>query len=581
MLRPLDANPKSIEKLLANFYVVPDFQRGYVWGKKQVERFFLDLAEAHGSDSDGYFLGSVVTYPEEDGRDVIVDGQQRLTTIILLLAALRDRRRELDLSWKPAAIEGLLSHTYMTPDGDTGHRLRLQLTSGDTAKVLGSAVEGNGTSAWSRMPTSKAERRMADAFAQLSEFLLDRFGTLEELSRFQVWFVQQVSVVHIETPDFASALTIFETINDRGVALSAMDLLKNLMFKEADEEQHPTLNEKWELLVKQLVDEGERQPVRFLRYHLVATYDFDKMPATREVFTWVKANRDQLEYGKDPLNFVGRLQSSARHYTNFIAGEDATGQPCQPLKYLSLHRTSVRQHLMLLLAAAGRLSQKDFIRLAEEMERLAFVFAVTKTPWNRLEGWAPKWCQAIRKAETTQHLDEFVAAAIDPEVERLSPLVVSPLRHPDKLGKGLRRYYLARLADRFEVAARSSQIDKFFSPEVQIEHVMPQTAPTEVDEEYRALIEQVGNLTFLLDSENAAASNKPFEEKLPIYANARFEMTRAIAGTMAVGVDTRFSKMARSFPPATKWDEEEITKRTDRLLALAAETWRLPVPFTD
>ncbi|MEY2747301.1 MAG: hypothetical protein RL112_2343, partial [Planctomycetota bacterium] len=94
-----DANAQTIDTLFKSFYVIPDFQRPYVWTKKQVRELLDDIRAEHqdnGADGTHYFLGSVVVYSEEPATYSIVDGQQRLTTLFILFCALRDRIKQID-----------------------------------------------------------------------------------------------------------------------------------------------------------------------------------------------------------------------------------------------------------------------------------------------------------------------------------------------------------------------------------------------------------------------------------------------------------------------------------------------------
>lgn len=226
----IDAKVQSISKLKDYFFLVPDYQREYVWKPDdEVEQFLIDIENEYSPDAKeqrNYFLGSIIIVNNDRCFDV-VDGQQRLTTIMLSLCVFRDllKKETLNSAQKNylQIIENLL-YNFDIESGETRVRLELQYEeSHDYLTALIQEQPYNGV----RSPSIE---RMQDAYTKiLRHFQL--YAGIDELIDFAKYCLTKIELVVIESQDLSSALKIFETINQRGAGLNAMDLVKNLLFR--------------------------------------------------------------------------------------------------------------------------------------------------------------------------------------------------------------------------------------------------------------------------------------------------------------------------------------------------------------
>ena len=195
---------------------------------------------------------------------------------------------------------------------------------------------------------------------------------------FYGYLINKVKLIRIETQDVAKALKVFETINDRGVGLDSMDLLKNLLFMKAGRDEFERLKDHWKDLQDTIFAMGER-PLRFLRYFVFSRYDVETLRED-EIYGWFSGNEKTCGYADDPIGFAVKLHRSAQAYGHFLAGRNQHGNesPClQNLRLLG--GRAARQHLILLLS--GRhLPDGLFDQLAREVEDLFFVYV---SPANR------------------------------------------------------------------------------------------------------------------------------------------------------------------------------------------------------
>lgn len=266
----------AIENIFKNFYVIPPYQREYAWKKDQWENLFNDVLE----NENGYFLGSLICINKDDS-DIfeVIDGQQRLTTISILKNAILNLIKKrwtpsLDEMDKLSLLNDLNYSIYDKHSDSYKLELSIQNSNNDDYKYLCS-YENKLKNDNQIKPLNFGNRRIAKAynyfFERLNEiddennhlFSIDEvFNYLEKLN--------SSLLVRIDVKDATSAFILFESINNRGIPLTPIDLIKNLIignlekFKKIKPEK---TNEKWQSIVNNIDDYNDQ--IRFLRqfYH--------------------------------------------------------------------------------------------------------------------------------------------------------------------------------------------------------------------------------------------------------------------------------------------------------------------------
>ena len=381
----IESQDVSVGGVFQSFYAVPDYQREYVWQTTQVEQLLGDiLAEMPASPQEGspaeYFIGSIVVCANEAGVFDLIDGQQRMTTLFVTLCAIRDRLEALkDTVETP--VNGQLSSQSMDDYGNASHRYRLDLQYEDAQGVLAKLVGRE--EAGAKFTTNSAENIVC-AHATATQFLTREFGDdAGRVRAFYAYLINRVKLIRIRTDAVAKALKIFETVNDRGLSLDSMDLLKNLLFVRTKQEQFGKLKVVWDELQSELRKSGEK-PLRFLRYFIFSRFEVEQL---REdgIYDWLKRNEEKVGFGKDPIAFARELVAAAKAYTRFLGGRGEDGEERPALQSMRiLGGSAARQHLILLLAAREH-PPELFDRLAREIENLFFTFVVTREPTRDFE----------------------------------------------------------------------------------------------------------------------------------------------------------------------------------------------------
>jgi hypothetical protein len=573
----------TTKRLFDSFYVIPDFQRDFVWKRKQVVQLLVDMYGAfHAGDDDNYFVGSIVVFKTDKGSSLaVVDGQQRLATLYLLFCALRDRLKEFDPTMNVPTLDQAIASADITASGDTVMRHRVELRYKASSNVLHAIGEGQVDTL--ELDKIAPGRPLLDAYRFCKDFLFEKFGEEDQvgLKKFHAFVLSQVEMIRITSGDFHSALTIFEILNYRGVVLNAMDLLKNLLFRVSEEEQHAELVSTWDEMLGILRRGGETRPLRFLRYYLVATYDFPKMPRASELFQWVLDNDDAIGYSKNPLRFVSSLRQGALDYTNILSGLDPWEDEDIHLLGILYQKTGVSQHLPILLAGAAHLNQVRFHELAMCVESLVFAYTLAGAQWNDIEQVAPGWCLALREVQSREDFDRFLAQ-VRRRVAEVAPQARESLRQTNSIGSGLLRYTMAKLTHQVEVSCgKDDDFFKYFKKIVTIEHVLPQKpspgAAKAFNGNWEPYVYRLGNLMLLYGGPNSIARNKPFKEKVPLYEASDFELTKSLVADIRLGKQDKTSKTADryGFKPFAVWDPHAVEERETILLEIASDIWGL------
>ena len=580
----------NVEKCFEGFYVVPDYQREYVWeADTQVSQLLNDVYDAYSSDKDKeYFIGTTVVYDNHDQKELI-DGQQRTTTLFLMLCAFRDLYEKHGL--QANVISQKLQNCHLDKNGNEIYEPRLVLQYSDSEDVLGRIVRNEEI----KTLKSNSARRLVEAYSTIYSFIDNNtVNDSDELKRFFMYFFRMLKFIQILTPDINDALKIFETINDRGVGLNPMDLLKNLIFQQVERSKFDKLKDRWKVLVS-ILEQGEERPLRFLRYYIVSNHPSPNNSLSQqnkgenvvredEIYRWFTRKENEHLYSDNPDAFVEELIENARCYVNFSHGKDRDGNENIYLdNIIRLGGNAFRQHLILLLTARN-FTPEMFTFLSKSIETYLFYFLFTKEQAKIYEKQFGKWNLTLCKVQTFDDLKEWVADNIKPEVDKKESdfqIRFMNFRQGD-LQVYRVRYILAKIAqyvDNARIGVYSpTPLSVYIRSGVEIEHILPWTALPEIKEaipNYDSIKTMLGNLTLIEKSMNSVIGNKTYEEKVIDYAKCPYYITSSLAKLDIVGENSAINRVNRFLKPYERWDEVSIRDRQELLYQLALNIWTL------
>ena len=596
----------SIEEAFREcFYIVPDYQREYVWTDKEVHQLLEDIGEQIDvGTTREYFIGTVLVSPtEQQNHYEVIDGQQRLTTFFLLLCALKhlfqgEPQRQM--------ISGLISTSYVDSDGEVRTNLKLEPRYESAGEVMAKLVELDADPQVVRAGIQAAGiasfgslENLVNAYSTLYRYLKDNYDDTAKLKKYWGYLANNVVFIQIST-DVGSALKIFETINERGVGLNPMDLLKNLLFTQVKQAQFTQLKDEWKKITKPLEKEKEK-PLRFLRYFLMANYVIknergDAVVREDEIYDWfiAKGNAALCDYAGKPFEFVRKVIRNVEHYLAFANGLGNDGKPSLAMDSLKrLAGGAFSLHYVLLLAAAN-FPKPLFDHFVAQLESFLFYYIFTKTPTKDLERSFSQWADELRAiAETADstkqkvQLNAFVADRFEKNMAGKSQELGDALKRFTlySMQQYRTRYLLARLTQHVEMAFSGLKTPGSLEPftKLEIEHILPDNPKAELRATWAAensnavyddYKNRLGNLTLLEKPINIVAGNDFYKAKQAEYGKSGNYLTRSLVALTDVGQNTSISRINTKLEAFPAWNAASIERRHALLIALAQEVWK-------
>jgi hypothetical protein len=558
-LDSLDIKLEGIGHALSdNQLVVPMYQRSYAWQTEQIRALFQDIGSAIIERQDEYFLGSIVLTRKAKDILEVVDGQQRLATISIFIAAVRDYFAAKGDEDRAAEIEKNYLFSKKLRTQELLPRLRLNHIDHDfyAKRILSRATlpeRAIQPSKESHLRLEHAQKLGLERVKNITEM-----GSKPEDALFD-WleFVEKQSkVIWVKVPDEANAFTIFETLNDRGLDLAVSDLLKNYLFSLAGD-RLSEVQAKW-LSVVGLMEsiENESIVVTYIRHFWSSKYGLTR---EKELYQAIKK---KVTSKQAAIDFVTELEEGAKNYVALLNSRHEVwvryGQTArQAIDTFKLY--SIEQNRPLLLAILNRFDAAEAVKAMKMLVSLAVRHAITgKTGGGSSEsGYSEAGSKintgTVRDASALKTLLETFNPN-DDEFENafsVSTVTKSPIA----------RYYLQSLERFYLKDSQPELVPNTNQEEVNLEHILPQNPSdlwTMPADQMKKLYKRIGNLTLMSSNANSAVENAAFSEKVKTYKDSKLKLTQELF---------KFSQ----------WGENEINERQISMAKTARDIWKLKV----
>ncbi|MDQ2843949.1 MAG: DUF262 domain-containing protein [Acidobacteriota bacterium] len=556
----MEATPTQIINYFSGFKqnLVPLFQRPYTWGERQWRTLWEDVISFYGSDlsvkKSTHFMGAVVTMPARSvpvgiSKFLVIDGQQRLTTIALLLCAIRD-----ELSSSDLAPKRRIQNFYLTNDGYEGlDFFKLLPTQGD--RLLFSPLIQNSGSA---VPDSQFKKSYNFFRRRLKE--LDEEGQVIDSKQVLEIVESRLMVVMINLSDTDDPYLIFESLNFKGSPLEQADLVRNyFLMRFPVSEQQRVYDDLWLPMQNRLGP----SLTEFMRHFLGSEGEEVRKGDVYAAIKRLVADSD----AQSVRLLITRMEQLSVLYSRIAV---LTHEPNEELEkfFLRFRRLDFGTVYPLLLSLYedyldGQFTIQDFIASLRILDSYIVRRTVVGVPSNSLSGVFISLCRSKPITETPS---AWLSAELTREsknrrwpadTEFSERWVKAPL-----YGSRACQVVLECLEEHFDHHETVS------FAETSIEHVLPQTltaewqqtlgqAATSIQGEW---LHTIGNLT--ITGYNPALSNKPYVEKRAIFGLSHFELNRF-------------------FADCENWDAAQIHRRAESLFAKALEIWPHPPVAAD
>lgn len=530
---------------------VPKFQRRYSWQEEHVADYWDDIARARRTGN-AYFMGTVVLANDSAATDrkLIVDGQQRISTTAILLAAVRDRLFELTKDDAARSVESNHLSSYVLAEEATVSKLTLSPSDISTYEAI---LNGN---------LDDETGDLAAAYRQLKQ-LVDELAPDElryrELIDLVTYLDESVQVLLAVATGIGEAYVIFETLNDRGADLTTADLLKNYLFSKANPSDIGHAEEAWTRLTAQF--EKSTDFVKFLRYEYMSRCGH---VTSKNLYQAI-----QLDLGQSSSvrHYLDRVEKSLKIYLALREPDDPSWSP-QAIEVkdslLAFRRFGFESSTPLLLAAFTAWTHTEATR-----------FVDTVASWSVRAWFAGKIGGGVAEKAFCDAAAAITSNAATTPADlfpKMKTLVPSDLAFKDAIKNygpmtTTKAKYLLSQLDAAFLAQQGESTDArldWSSKSVTVEHIfaksMKEADFENVDdfEAFETLRDQLANLTLLERTLNSNLDDKPNAEKLSTYTQSNFALTREIGNA-----------------EVESWSFKDADARIEELADLAVKAWPL------
>lgn len=525
-----------------------------------------------------------------------------MTTFFLLLCALRQH-----FKGEPQypLFSGLLATGYTDSGGNLKISLKLEPRYEHAGELMNRIVAIDADPLTTRakiaasgLPKFGSLENLLNAYGTIHAYLDANYKDLTKLKQYWGYLANNVVFIQIST-DVSSALKIFETINERGVGLNSMDLLKNLLFTQVKPADFTRLKDEWKKITAPL-EKAKEKPLRFLRYFVMANYKIknvrsDAVVREDEIYDWLvdRDNAALCDYKNDPFVFVRKIIRNVEQFIGFTQGRANDGQASLAMDTMQqLCGAAFSLHYVLLLAASG-FPKPLFEHFVRQLESFLFYYIFTKTPTKDLERNFSLWADDLReiggiadeKAQKAK-LNEFIAEKFQKNMASKDADLADAMKRYTlgSMQQYRTRYLLAKLTQYVEMAfkgmATPGALGEFAA--LEIEHILPNTPEPELRESfgtknpgkvYDDYKTRLGNLTMLEKPINIVAGNGFFAEKKAEYVKSGNYLTHSIVGLSEVGKNSSITRINAKLKSFDHWSATAIDDRQEMLIGLAKEIW--------
>lgn len=606
-MREILGKSKSIRELLKGVkYSIDYYQREYKWQSKQIQELLNDLCgkflEEYQPEHERkkvkgyphYFLGSIII-SKKDSTNYVVDGQQRLTSLTLLMMFLRNKQQESSI--QNNIDECIFSEVYGEPS--------FNIVVADRLPCM-EAIHANQIDDFDTTDQSESIQNLYSRYQDIQENFPEEIDD-KALPYFIDWICENVHIVEITAYSDDDAYTIFETMNDRGLSLSPTDMLKGYLLANMDDERRVAINDLWRSRIRSLNDTGKDAESEFFKAWLRSQYaktiretkknakpeDFDRIGT--EFHRWVRDKSADLSLINNETfyQFVNRdFDFYSKAYLRSVEASNNIITGLESLYHVKLYGFTLQYMLYL-----SPLKPSDSENVIDQKMSLVARYLDIMLTWRL-------WNFRVISYNTMRFsIFKVVKEIRGLEVEELATILHSRLLqesenfinnsdyHTSDIGFSMHQQnrrivhvMLARITDYLE---QQSNTDSHLADYVrtsgtnryEVEHIWANHAERhdEFDHpsDFKRHRNRIGGLLLLPKSFNASYGDDPYESKLKHY-NTQNILARSLH-SQAYERNPGFINFIKSsgipFKAHDSFTKEDLDKRCDLYLQLAQCIW--------
>lgn len=538
----------AIGKFLTNNkFTVPPYQRSYTWKEEAIE-FFEDIIKASEKETE-YFIGPMVLSEESENKYIVIDGQQRLVSVSIMLAAMRDLCIHFDIrapyqperNYGDKIDEKYLKkeiHPYTPPDYSVKpNRIDEELFNKiidikssilEKEKTIKEKLKEKRYESWKNMWNAyktiynllkdKIEKRKSDK--EREAIITNLLKTLDE----------KIKIVLIDVESEDDAYLVFETLNARGLKLAPVDLIKNYLFSLLKDEK---LIEKYDIIWSSFLSNvSERELTMIIRYYLIYKYEFLR---EKELFRKIKTYVTDKERS---MSFIQMIEQFINHYLRIINPSRVYWRYEEIVDWLEdLHILRITQHIPILFALIEKYGEntRDIMKKLRPLYIMLIRRSICRKLPSEVERQLENICKSVKENDFSTYRE--IIKKLNPGNEEVKENLVGYEFRTTK-----ERHFAKVLLRIFNNSyTRETRTNR----DLTLEHIFPESRKSNLSNP--SLVYKIGNLTLLLENQNIDAGNEDFSYKRSYYEASKLPINQELVHNYSF------------------WNEECIIKRTSEL----------------
>ena len=605
----ISSKMSSLSQLLletSDTFHVPEFQRSFVWTKEQAIDLFNDLVEDTDEfskdieDLQGYLLGNIVLIENSNRNYLVIDGQQRLTSLTLLFKALYQRisdiineadGRERD-KWLQRI--GQISRGYqILNDEDEFKGLRITHDEGlPFGQYYRDLIKDRSDE--NDVKLTDSDENIKEVYECFSEKLNELDDA--KISKFIGYIKNKVKLIVTIAPSEGKAFQLFEVLNDRGRSLEPMDLVKNTFLKKIrqsgyNDDDIKIINSKWKGFIEnlQLTPKKKISSSVFMK-HFIAN-EFAENKKQDELFDFFK-KRDTLNSGNEILKLINKLNK----YSEIYASIEKNDQDNLFLKnntnmHLLFKVLNVKQFHPILMSFydAEKEIKEEVVDLCVKYGA-SIIYSSTQT--NTIEKESINILKMIKESKDFYEKKNILKSQFNSLVSNYSEKLFNNINKTNFVNssgkannkaKGILSFIELKFNNNLDIVKPVKRIT--------VEHILARKTKITNYEDYGFINEddfirhlnRIGNLTLLYHDENTSAGINNFSDKKALYESSNFIITNTIIKPMETpiknGVETHRVNLINEYQPqylnTEIWNKEKIENRSSNIANLLVDITKI------
>lgn len=525
MEEPFKPLSLSVGELFGNkdaLYKIPQYQRPYKWEDEQVDKLWNDIIEAYQNGEGNYFLGSIITAKPRDNENSayvdVVDGQQRLTTLMILFCVVRDLYPEIN---KEVSRENPLAVDLDTINASITHlnkaeRLKLFTHRQHQSDFLEQIINGDTSNLKKPFKYQvRTDEEPKFKFINTAVILRDKFKEkgITASGDFMNFLFNQVKIIRIECKNREFAIKLFQVLNDRGMDLTAADLIKSFLLEKLySKHKDPDISK---LSEEQFIADWRdmEQTIKSSDINLnelFIMYEYHILGQNPK-----KSLYDELQdefSDKDPNTVISDIKKFATSYQKKIY------ESRDPIVY-SLKYIRWNMYWKSILLTAVHTNYSDYDLLSKQLRRFYYLCWIAGKTLSQIKSTS---FNVIKWIKENKPVEEIIKEFNDKlEKDRIINTAVNNLMSEHIASEFWCKPILLMLEYNATDSSKTAFVE--LNRDLHLEHILP--IKHEKFDEWNHITKEVsakwinsaGNITLLSGAKNIEASNNPFEIKMAVY----------------------------------------------------------------